>query len=484
MFLFKCIFIDLYLNTKRFPIMFEKDIYIKRRNELSSKFSSGLLLLLGNIENPINFEHNTYPFRQDSSFLYYIGIKNPKLVAVVDIQAGETVLFGDEMTIDDIVWMGQQQTLSEKAQWVGIASVRPFHELKNYLENAQKHHNPIHYLPPYQAHNKLLLQYLLGLSTDQIKPSVDMIQAVVTQRNIKASEEIVELEKAVDVAVDMHRLAIKMTRPGMHEYEISNAIQHLAQNRQMSFSYPPIVTKHGEILHNHIQYHKIKAGDILLNDSGVETALGYASDLTRSFPVGKRFNPLQEELYAVVLNAFKTAEAALKPGVAFKNIHLKACEVLAEGLIQIGFMKGNAQDAVAAHAHALFFQCGLGHMLGLDVHDMEDLGEQYVGYTADEPKDTKTFGIKSLRLGKKLEAGNVVTVEPGIYIIPELTQMWAQQNLHHEFINYDLLNKHLDFGGIRIEDNYVIQDSGYHRLGKYLEREIDEIYALKDLGTD
>ncbi|WP_231576999.1 M24 family metallopeptidase [Sphingobacterium sp. IITKGP-BTPF85] len=222
----------------------------------------------------------------------------------------------------------------------------------------------------------------------------------------------------------------------------------------------------------------------MLNDSGVETALGYASDLTRSFPVGKRFNPLQEELYAVVLNAFKTAEAALKPGVAFKNIHLKACEALAEGLIQIGFMKGNAQDAVAAHAHALFFQCGLGHMLGLDVHDMEDLGEQYVGYTADEPKDTKTFGIKSLRLGKKLEAGNVVTVEPGIYIIPELTQMWAQQNLHHEFINYDLLNKHLDFGGIRIEDDYVIKDSGYHRLGKYLERELNEIYDLKDQGTD
>ncbi|GEM64478.1 Xaa-Pro aminopeptidase [Sphingobacterium faecium NBRC 15299] len=464
--------------------MFEKDIYIKRRNELSSKFSSGLLLLLGNIENPINFEHNTYPFRQDSSFLYYIGIKSPKLAAVVDIQTGETLLFGDEMTIDDIVWMGQQQTLNEKAQWVGIASVHPFHELQPYLEKVFKNNNQVHYLPPYQAHNKLLLQHLLGISIDQIKPSVEMIKAVVTQRNIKAVEEIAELEKAVDVAVDMHRLAIKMTRPGMHEYEISNAIQHLAQNRQMSFSYPPIVTKHGEILHNHIQYHKIKAGDILLNDSGVETALGYASDLTRSFPVGKRFNPLQEELYAVVLNAFKTAEAALKPGVAFKNIHLKACEALAEGLIQIGFMKGNAQDAVAAHAHALFFQCGLGHMLGLDVHDMEDLGEQYVGYTADEPKDTKTFGIKSLRLGKKLEAGNVVTVEPGIYIIPELTQMWAQQNLHHEFINYDLLNKHLDFGGIRIEDNYVIQDSGYHRLGKYLEREIDEIYALKDLGTD
>lgn len=464
--------------------MFEKEIYINRRKELSARFSSGILLFLGNIENPINFEHNTYPFRQDSSFLYYIGIKSPKLAAVIDIDAGETILFGDEMSIDDIVWMGQQQTLREKAQWAGIVQVRPFGELQQYLEKAIKTTTPIHYLPPYQSHNKLLLQQLLGLSIDQIKPSVEMIQAVVAQRNIKAAEEIAELEKAVDVAVDMHRLAIKMTRPGMHEYEISNAIQHLAQDRQMSFSYPPIVTKHGEILHNHIQYHKIKAGDMLLNDSGVETALGYASDLTRTFPVGKRFNPLQEELYAVVLDAFKKAEALLTSGVAFKNIHLKACEALAEGLIQIGFMKGNAQDAVAAHAHALFFQCGLGHMLGLDVHDMEDLGEQYVGYTADEPKDTKTFGIKSLRLGKRLEAGNVVTVEPGIYIIPELIQLWGQQNLHREFINYDLLGKHLDIGGIRIEDDYVIKDSGYHRLGKYLEREIHEIYDLKDQGID
>lgn len=464
--------------------MFEKEIYISRRKVLSAKFSSGILLFLGNIENPINFEHNTYPFRQDSSFLYYIGVKSPKLAAVVDIKAGETILFGDEMTIDDIVWMGQQQTLNERARWTGIEQVRPFRELQDYLVNAIKNNNQIHYLPPYQSHNKLLLQQVLGLTIDQIKPSVEMIQAVVAQRNIKAVEEIEELEKAVDVAVDMHRLAIKMTRPGMHEYEISNAIQHLAQNRQMSFAYPPIVTKHGEILHNHIQYHKIKAGDMLLNDSGVETALGYASDLTRTFPVGKRFNPLQEELYAVVLAAFKTAEAALAPNVAFKSIHLKACETLAEGLIQIGFMKGNAQDAVAVHAHALFFQCGLGHMLGLDVHDMEDLGEQYVGYTTDEPKDTKTFGVKSLRLGKKLETGNVVTVEPGIYIIPELIQMWRQQNLHYEFINYDLLNKHLDIGGIRIEDDYVIKDGGYHRLGKYLEREIQEIYNLKDQGMD
>lgn len=458
--------------------MFKKEIYLHRRNKMLSSVSSGKILLLGNIENPINFEHNTYPFRQDSSFLYYIGIKSPGLAAVLDIEKNETILFGDEMTIDDIVWMGQQQTLAEKAELSGIGTVLPFNQLFDYLGKSPK--EPVHYLPPYQSHNKLLLQQITGRSVSQLEPSVALIKAVVAQRSIKSEEEIAELEKAVDIAVDMHRIAMRMTKPGCYEYQISNAMQHFAQDQGAPFSYPPIVTKRGEILHNHMQFHQLDEGNILLNDSGVETAMGYASDLTRTFPVGKRFTALQEEIYQIVLHAFKSAEQLLTSGIRFKEIHLKACEALVDGLIQTGFMKGNAQDAVMNHAHALFFQCGLGHMLGLDVHDMEDLGEQYVGYTEAEPKDTKTFGIKSLRLGKELEAGNVLTVEPGIYIIPELTQLWEQQNLHKDFINYDFLKKHLDFGGVRIEDNYLIEKDGYRRLGKYLEREIHEIYQLKD----
>ncbi|MGE8292642.1 MAG: aminopeptidase P family protein [Sphingobacterium sp.] len=462
--------------------MFKKEIYTTRRNELISKFSSGKILFLGNIENPINFEHNTYPFRQDSSFLYYIGIKSPRLAAVLDIDLGETVLFGDEMTIDDIVWMGQQQTLAAKAALSGINKLHPFDQLFDYLNKSDQ--NTLHYLPPYQSHNKILLGKLFNCPIDQLQPSVALIQAVAAQRSIKSVEEIIELEKAVDVAVDMHRLAIQMTKPGRYEYQISNAMQHFAQDQGMSFSYPPIVTKRGEILHNHMQFHQVHEGDLLLNDSGVETSLGYASDLTRTFPVGKRFTSLQEEIYQIVLHAFKSAEQLLTAGIRFKDIHLKACEALVDGLIQVGFMKGNSQDAVANHAHALFFQCGLGHLLGLDVHDMEDLGEQYVGYSTSEPKDTKTFGLKSLRLGKELEAGNVLTVEPGIYLIPELTQLWEQQNLHRDFVNYDFLKKHLDFGGIRIEDNYLIEENGYRRLGKYLEREVQEIYRLKDNAID
>ena len=464
------------LNFQKF--MFNTNIYTTRRNELTTKFTSGKVLLLGNIENPINFEHNTYPFRQDSSFLYYIGIKSPQLAAVIDIDQGETILFGNEMTIDEIVWMGQQQTLAEKATLSGIHKVLPFEQLFDYLKKGEK--NLIHYLPPYQSHNKLLLGKLLNCPVEQLQPSVALIQTIAAQRSIKSAEEIVELEKAVDVAVDMHRLAIQMTRPGRYEYQISNAMQHFAQDQGMSFSYPPIVTKRGEILHNHMQFHQVHEGDLLLNDSGVETSLGYASDLTRTFPVGRRFTSLQEEIYQIVLHAFKSAERLLTVGARFKDIHLKACEALVEGLIQVGFMKGNVQDAVVNHAHALFFQCGLGHLIGLDVHDMEDLGEQYVGYTEAEPKDTKTFGLKSLRLGKQLEVGNALTVEPGIYLIPELTQLWEQQNLHKDFVNYDFLKKHLKFGGIRIEDNYIMQENGARRLGKYLEREVNEIYQLKD----
>lgn len=459
--------------------MFNQGTYIERRNTLSNKFSSGILLFLGNIENPINFEHNTYHFRQDSNFLYYIGVKAPKLAALVDIDAHETILFGDEMSIDDIIWMGRQETLAEKALKSGIYKILPFAALSSYIQKTITQKREVHYLPPYQSHNKIVLQGLLQTSISSLSPSVPFIEAVVAQRSYKTKEEIFEIERSIDVAVDMHRLAIKMSKPGLYEYQISNAIQQYAQNQEMTFSYPPIVTKHGEILHNHYQHNKLFAGDMVLNDSGVETALGYASDLTRTFPVSNKFTELQEDIYTIVLHALHVGERLLQPGTSFKSIHLKACEALVDGLIQIGFMKGNAQDAVANHAHSLFFQCGLGHMMGLDVHDMEDLGEQYVGYTTEEPKDTNTFGIKSLRLGRNLEEDFVLTIEPGIYIIPELIKICHGQNLYKDFINYDKVMQHLDFGGIRIEDNYLVQADGYRRLGKYLERELTEIYALK-----
>ncbi|KGE12337.1 aminopeptidase P family protein [Sphingobacterium deserti] len=455
--------------------MFSPQTYQHRRDTLQMKVGSGLILLLGNTENPINFEHNTYPFRQDSTFLYYFGIKAANIAAVIDIDNQRTIIFGDELNMDQIVWMGRQETLKEKCDQSGVQTSMPFSALQPFLHSASKAGQQIHYLPPYQSFNKIVISDLLGIAIKNINPSPSLIKAVVSQRSIKEQQELEEIEAALKVSVDMHLLAMKFTKPGMMERDIANAIQHHAANHGSPLAYPPIVTVHGEILHNSYKLNILKQGDMLLNDSGAETALGYAADLTRTFPVGANFTTQQRELYDVVLHSFYAARELLSPEITFKEVHLSACERLVEGLIALGLMKGDPKEAVRQHAHTLFFQCGLGHMMGLDVHDMEDLGEQYVGYTEEEPKDTRTFGLKSLRLGKKLAPGFVLTVEPGIYIIPELIDRWQAENKLSDFINYDKLRTYRNFGGIRIEDNFVITESGYRQLGPELIKTAHEI---------
>lgn len=455
--------------------MFSAQTYQDRRSVLQGKVASGILLFLGNIENPVNFEHNPYYFRQDSTFLYYFGIQEPKIAAIIDIDENKTIVFGDELSIDDIVWMGRQETLKEKSLKSAVQETLPYAELSQYLLKAQTSGRKIHYLPPYQSSNKILLSDLLGIKIAELQPSVEMIKAVVKQRSVKEPQEIVQIEQAVNVSNEMHLLAMRIAKPGVKEYEIANAIQHLAGNKECPMSYPPIVTINGGILHNHYRLNTLKNGDLFLNDSGAETAMGYAGDLTRTFPVSNTFSTRQKEIYEIVLNAFENAQRLLRPGILFKDIHLKASQHLVEGLIDLGLMKGNPEEAVKNNAHTLFFQCGLGHMMGLDVHDMEDLGEQYVGYTEEEPKDTQTFGLKSLRLGKSLESGFVVTVEPGIYIIPELIDIWQAENKNADFINYDRVNEYRDFGGVRIEDDFLITSDGYRLLGNGLIKTVEEI---------
>ena len=455
--------------------MFSADTYRNRREVLRDRIGNGILLFLGNIEHPINFEHNTYPFRQDSTFLYYFCINAPSLAAVIDIDEGQTIVFGDEMTMDQIVWMGQQQTLHERCLETNVTESRPYNSLFAYVQEALATNREVHYLPPYQPSNKILLHHLLNRPLTSFHPSIIFIEAVVAQRSIKETQEVSEIEEAVRVSAEMHLLAMRLAKPGMREREIASAIRHFAADQGCSLAYPPILTIHGEILHNSYQQHLLKEGDLLLNDSGAETYRGYAGDLTRTFPVGKRFTSKQRELYDIVYYAFQSAKSRLQPGVSFKEIHLHACESLVEGLIAIGLMKGNAKEAVKQHAHTMFFQCGLGHLIGLDVHDMEDLGEQYIGYTASAPKDTRTFGLKSLRLGKALEPGFVVTVEPGIYIIPELIDQWRAENKLSDFINYSKLETYRDFGGIRIEDDFLITQDSYRLLGPELIKTADEI---------
>lgn len=459
--------------------MFSKETYQNRRKALQENCSDGILLFLGNVENPMNFDDNPYPFRQDSSFLYYFGIQEPKLAAIIDLDENKTIVFGDELGIDDIIWMGSQESIKSKAGKSGVEETRPFHNLFEYVKQVKSSGRKVHFLPPYQPVNEILLSKLLNQKIEDFQPSIPFIQAIAAQRSIKEAQEVAEMERAANVSNEMHRLAMRLAKPGMKEYELLSLIEQVASRENCSFSYPPIVTVNGEILHNHFRENTLEKGQMVLNDSGVETAMGYAADLTRTFPVDKKFTARQRDMYAIVLKAFEESQALMKPGLNFKEVHKKTALTLVEGLTDLGLMKGNPVDAVANNAHTLFFQCGVGHLMGLDVHDMQDLGEQYVGYTQDAPKDMTTFGWKSLRLGKALEEHNVVTVEPGIYVIPQLIDRWQADQKNAEFINYDKVNEYRDFGGIRIEDDFLITKTGYRLLGDGLLKTADDVEALR-----
>lgn len=461
--------------------MFSKSIYIKRREILKSKFNRGILLFMGNSESPMNYRDNPYHFRQDSTFLYYFGINEPGLSAIIDLDDGREIIFGAELTLDELVWMGRQRPLKDKCGDGGINEVEMPEALKNYTEQASQHGRKVHFLPPYRAENEIKLSALLKLDIEQLKAfsSDSFIKAVVSQRSVKSAEELAEIDKAASISADIHLMVMRTTRPGMYEREIAAAIHQAALAFGGNLAYPVILTVKGEILHNHYHGNLLQEGQLVLNDSGVETAMGYAGDLTRTFPVAKRFTKEQADVYEIVLKAYQDALAMLAPGTRYLDIHFQACKSLVTGLKDIGLMKGNTEDAVAAGAHTLFFQCGTGHMMGLDVHDMEDLGEEYVGYSDTLKKNTTQFGLKSLRLAKELQPGYVVTVEPGIYFNSELIDRYAASGLFSEFINYQKVQQFRNFGGIRIEDDFVVHEAGARMLGKHLANTITEIEDIR-----
>lgn len=460
--------------------MFSKETYIQRRQKLKKEVGSGIILLLGNEDSPMNYRDNCYRFRQDSSFLYFVGLDKPSLALVIDIDGNKEMMVGDEAGIDDIVWMGTQTSLPELASKAGIAIVKPLNELEPILQKAMLNKQRIHFLPAYRPENSMRLSWLLDISLKEIneKASVPLIKAIVAQRSVKSAEEVKEISKAVNTSNGMHLAAIRYTKEGLRESEVAGIIEGIAIIAGGNISYPVIYTVNGQTLHNHATSNVMKKGQLVLCDAGAETAMHYAGDLTRTFPVDKKFTAVQKEVYEIVLGAEQAAAGALVPGKLFRDIHFLASEYLVDGLKQMGLMKGDSREAVQQGAHALFFPCGLGHMMGLDVHDMEDLGEQYVGYT-DELKKSTAFGLKSLRLGRALEPGFVLTVEPGIYFIPELIDMWQSQKKFTEFINYDKLIPFRNFGGVRVEENFLINDSGYSLLGDPLIKEIEEIEAFR-----
>lgn len=457
--------------------MFAKETYVQRRALLKQKMGSGVILFLGNDEQGLNYEDNTFRYRQDSTFLYYFGLSFAGLSAIIDVDEDRVIIFGDELTIDHIVWMGTQPTLQEKAAAVGITETRPAAELATYLHHVVQKGEMIHYLPPYRAEHKLKLMDWLGIPPARQEGSVPLIKAIVSQRNYKSEEEIAEIEKACNVTADMHITAMKVIRPGMYEYEVVAEMNRIAEMNNCELSFATIATINGQTLHNHYHGNRIKSGDLFLIDAGAELPSGYCGDMSSTVPADKTFTARQRAVYEIQNRMHLASVQALRPGIPYMDVYDLSAQVMVEGLKDLGLMKGNAEDAVREGAHALFYPHGLGHMMGLDVHDMENFGELWVGYNG-QPKSTQ-FGRKSQRLAIPLEPGFVHTVEPGIYFIPELIDLWRGQHKFTDFINYDEVEKYRNFGGIRNEEDYLITETGARRLGKKIPLTPEEVEALR-----
>ena len=460
--------------------MFPTHIYVERRNRLKKDLQSGILLFLGNEESPINYPDNHYTFRQDSSFLYFWGIDLPGLAAIIDIDANREILFGRDLTLEEKVWTGPESTLQERGLKSGGKEVASLDHLETELKKAVQKGRTIHFLPQYRSENRIKIHQWLGADINLIGSSASeaFIKAVVAQRSIKNKEEIEQIENALEITCDMQTLAMRMSRPGLNERDVVGAMAGIAYSRgSAGLAFPIIFSVEGQILHNPHHDNVMQAEDMVVNDSGAESSMHYASDITRTIPVSGAFTQKQKEIYAIVLNAQQEAIEAIAPGVEYRDIHSMACRQLTSGLKLLGLIKGDVDSAVSAGAHALFMPAGLGHMMGLDVHDMEGLGEDYVGYT-DRIRRSDQFGTCRLRLARALEPGFVITVEPGLYFIPGLIDQWKAEAKFEEFIDYHKLEAFRDFGGIRIEDEVLVLEDGRRVLGKPIPKSIADVEVI------
>ncbi|MEN8228014.1 MAG: aminopeptidase P family protein [Bacteroidota bacterium] len=456
--------------------MFPKEVYWQRRKLLRELVGDGLILFPGNEESSMNYKDNTYHYRQDSSFLYLFGINKPGLYGVCDVEAGNDTLYGDDITMADIIWMGNQPSVKELAEEVAVESTDTLASLKNDLRSALKSGRKIHILPPYRGDHVIKLAELLGVRCEEVQEyiSEEVIGAVIKLRAVKDQYEIAEIEKAIDVAGIMHTTAMKMGFAGNFERELSGAIEGIALSHGGMVAFPVILSMDGQTLHNHYHGNELVDGRMVICDAGAETAMCYASDITRTFPVGGKFSTQQRDIYNIVLAANNQTIEASAPGKTYLEVHLMAAKIIAGGLKELGILKGDIDEAVAAGAHALFFPHGLGHLMGLDVHDLEGLGENSVGYT-DSLKRSDQFGLAYLRIGRELEPGFVITNEPGCYFIPALIEKWKSEKKLEQFINYQKTESYLGFGGIRIEDDILITDTGSRVLGTPIPKTIEEV---------
>ena len=437
--------------------MFPKATYVTRRTRLAESVPSGLILLPGNGEVGMNYVGNTYAFRQDSNFRYFAGHDRPDLVLTIDAGSGESRLYGDDLTLGDVIWMGEHPGVKELADRIGATYGGSLDALAGKLGRG----GVVHYLPPYRAQRSQRLLAWLGSLPG---PSDALIRGVIALRSVKDRDELAEMDRAVQVSMDMHRTAQRMAAPGMLEAAVAGQIEGMALAHGGGLAYPAIVTRNGHILHNHYHGNELRAGDLLLIDAGAQTTTGYAGDITRTFAVGEEMSGRQGEIYTIVDGAKRRVIEEIRPGVPYRELHDRSARIIVEGLKDLGLMKGDTDGAVARGAHALFYPHGLGHLIGLDVHDMEDLGEDLVGYD-EEYRRSEQFGTRNLRLGRRLREGFALTVEPGIYFIPVLIDKWREEGKHADYIDYGAVAAYRDFGGIRLEDNVVVTADNCRTLG-------------------
>ena len=453
--------------------MFDPTTYRTRRQTLAAAMNDGVVLLLGHSNSPMNYDDNYYPFRQDSTFLYYIGLDQPNLAALIDSDTGTTIVFGRPPTIDDVIWSGPQRSLDDLAALSGADESASLNSLESIVKHAQSQRRTVHFFTPCRAATRNWLRALVGPNAAR-EASLELIKAIIAQRLIKEPQEVTEIERALEVTARMHTDAMRLAQPGFLESTIAGHVESLAIAHGGRLAYPCIFTRSGEVLHNHSYQQELKREDLVVHDSGASSRRHYASDITRTFPVSGEFDERQRCIYSAVLKALEEAMQEVRPHERYLSIHLNAARSMTNSLQEVGLMTGDVEESVRAGAHTLFFPHGLGHMMGLDVHDMENLGEDHVGYDDITVRSTE-FGLRSLRFAKELEEGHVLTVEPGCYFIEPLIDQWQLQRHHERFINYEEVNRWRGLGGVRIEENVVVTDMGCRILGPPIPRSIEDV---------
>ena len=451
-------------------MLFNKETYIERRRTLCDRIGSGIILLMGNNDSPVNYPSNSYKFRQDSSFLYYFGLHREGLVGVIDADERREYLIGDDIDIEDIVWFGQVDSVADMAAQTGVLNSAPMKELATLVEKARKQGRKIHFLPPYRHDLMIQLMDLTGIHPLQQREaaSVELIRAVIDQRAVKSEGEVEEIERACAIGYEMHTTAMKMCKPGVTEQEIAGRISGIASSKGCIVSFPSILSMHGEIMHGYPSPRPLEAGRLMLCDAGAETNENYCSDNTRTTPISGKFTQRQREIYQIVVDCHDYALTLARPDVKWWDVHFGVARMMTERLKELGLMKGDTEEAVQVGAHAMFFPHGLGHMMGMDVHDMEGLGQQYVGFDDEVRPRLDQFGTNALRCGRRLQEGWVMSDEPGIYFIPALIDEWRAKGHCKDFLCFDKIETYKDFGGIRLENDILITKEGCRMLGKQI----------------